>query len=215
VFERGGHEQCALSPRTAGEGDTPFDGKIRRAAAIKNTLSNAWAIDQDFVVGKDFSYFNHSCLDSNAVIVNWGRFPCCEDYSAPFLAVYSTRNIQKGDEVTFFYNEMAGHGNDAYDFDCRCGASLEYRNRRREDDVRVGDACRERDSKLIGDLIRRYLLSPPGLKTCAAQRCAVDGLFFNENVNVVVPGFMDLLKEKGITLEDYVDNVWPGNKRRG
>jgi hypothetical protein len=112
-----------LYPRT----DTWEKNKNNNEASLIKVVSNCIGKNLDSIfIGEFMSKFNHSCLP-NSIFFS----ALCKKYDdlvANYVAVVSTSNIKKDEEITIHYGFERGH-DVSDDFRCLCGKPKEERHK--------------------------------------------------------------------------------------
>jgi hypothetical protein len=94
--------------------------KYHSIVASAKIKSNIFETKSGYMLGNDFSSFNHSC-QSNCVAI----FDC----TRPIGNVFSVKTIKKGEELSISYNGNIGHEMGS-PFECACKANEFEREKR-------------------------------------------------------------------------------------
>jgi hypothetical protein len=101
--------------------------KHKNKVSLTKVLSNCIGKNCDNVIIGDFiSKFNHACVPNSVFFRAVTREH--HDLVVNYIAIISTKNIKKGEEITIHYGFGRGHTK-TDDFNCQCGKSKEERDK--------------------------------------------------------------------------------------
>ncbi|XWV26267.1 putative SET domain-containing protein [Tupanvirus soda lake] len=195
-----------LCPRTTSWKDEKEEEKdqVSLVKVVRNCIGKNL---NNMFIGDYMSKFNHACSPNSVffLAVSKNHHGLVTNY----IAVFSTKNIASGEEITINYGIDRGH-NVSDDFGCACDNSKEERNKLCQVIYELINNLRKTNIDSIMEMVTKYEKTDECRKILIYQYLAKKGLIYtNKNVVSITQScikYLNSIYSEG-TLDDKKDKM--------